>query len=99
MLAEFLDRIAAASPATMSDAMEAITKEYLARCEAEERFDWRYYMVKYPSMREDGSSTYFAERTDGTEQATMGYSLCMLRAGHHRPQQLLPRPVPACHLA
>ncbi len=32
-------------------------------------------------MREDGSSTYFAERINDTEQATMGYSLCMLRAG------------------
>ena len=81
VLAEFFDRITAAAPAAMSDAVEGITNEYLARCEAEERFDWRYYMVKYPSMREDGSNTYFAERTDGTEQATMGYSLCMLRAG------------------
>lgn len=80
MLAEFFDRITVAA-ATMSDAMEGITREYLARCEAEERFDWRYYMVKYPGMREKGSNTYFTERTDGTEQARMGYSLCMLRAG------------------
>ena len=79
--------------------MEDITNEYLARCEAEERFDWRYYMVKYPSMRENGSNTYFAERADGTEQATMGYSLCMLRAGRIALNRLLPRPVPACHLA
>lgn len=82
VLTEFFDRITAATPATMSDAVKGITNEYLARCEAEKRFDWRYYMVKYPSMREDGSNTYFAELTDGTEQATMGYSLCMLRAGH-----------------
>lgn len=81
VLKEFLDRITAASAATLSDAMGGITRDYLTRCEAEGRFDWRYYMVKYPSMREDGANTYFAELTDGTEQATMGYSLCMLRAG------------------
>jgi len=80
VLAAFLDRVAAA-PLPMIDAMDAIASEYLARCDAEKRFDWRYYMVRYPSMREDGASTYYAERTDDTEQAAMGYSLCMLRAG------------------
>ena len=44
--------------------MTAITNDYLGLCEDEPRFDWRYYMVKYPSMRENGSSTYFAERRD-----------------------------------
>ena len=55
--------------------------EFLASREAAARFDWRYYMVKYPSMRGNGCSTYFAEPTDGAEHASMGYSLCMLRAG------------------
>lgn len=36
-------------------------------------------MVKYPAMRGEGSNTYFAELLDGTAQAKMGYSLCMLR--------------------
>ncbi|HEY5548783.1 MAG TPA: DUF262 domain-containing protein [Coriobacteriia bacterium] len=80
VLAAFLDRVAAA-PVPMGDAMETIASEYLARCDTEKRFDWRYYMVKYPSMREDGASTYYAEPTDDAEQAAMGYSLCMLRAG------------------
>lgn len=56
--------------------MNAITQEYLDRCESEMRFDWRYYMVKYPSMRENGSSTYFAEG------GSMGYSLCMIKPGY-----------------
>ena len=81
VLTEFLDRMAAASTATTSDAMKDIIREYLARCDAERRFDWRYYMVKYSSMRDDGSSIYFAELTDGAERASMGYSLCKLRAG------------------
>ena len=38
-------------------------------------------MVKYPAMRENGSSTYYAEPEEGSEHAAMGYSLCMLRAG------------------
>ncbi len=38
-------------------------------------------MAKYPIMRDNGSSTYFAERFDGAEEAAMGYSLCVLRAG------------------
>lgn len=80
VLCEFLDRVSA-TPLSLIDAMAAITTEYLARCEAEARFDWRYYMVKYPAMREGGSSTYFAERIDETEPAMMGYSLCMLKAG------------------
>jgi hypothetical protein len=82
VLAEFLDRLTAASPpATLSSEMKSIVDEYLAKCEAQSRFDWRYYMVKYPNMRGDGSSTYFAEPTDGADEARMGYSLCVLRVG------------------
>jgi len=79
VLAALLDRIADA-PNGLLQAMKATTSEYLERCEADSRFDWRYYMVKYPSMRENGASTYFSERLEG-EQTSMGYSLCMLRAG------------------
>jgi len=80
VLAVFLDRIAASQLPTVG-AMDAITSKYLERCKDEKRFDWRYYMVRYPSMREDGASTYFAESTDDAGQAAMGYSLCMLKAG------------------
>jgi hypothetical protein len=74
-LAAFLDRVDADS-AQLADAMTAITADYLTRCEAEQRFDWRYYMVKYPAMRDKGSSTYF-----DSKHLAMGYSLCVLRAG------------------
>lgn len=74
-LAAFLDRVASHS-GTPTEAMTAITAEYLSRCETDQRFDWRYYMVKYPAMRENGSSTYF-----DSEHLAMSYSLCMLKAG------------------
>ena len=81
MLAELFDNLASAAPEALADVMKRIADAYLARCEAEKRFDWRYYMVKYPAMREEGSSTYFAEQPDDAERPRMGYSLCMLRAG------------------
>ena len=82
VLAGLLDRVSGTQPSSpLADALTAITNEYLEHCEAKALFDWRYYMVKYPIMRENGSSTYLAERFDDAEQATMGYSLCMLNAG------------------
>ncbi len=81
VLTVFLERIGGTSSTPLADVLAEIVKEYLDLCEEAQRFDWRYYMVKYPSMREKGSSTYFAERTKDTEPAAMGYSLCMLRAG------------------
>ena len=80
VLAAFLDRIAAA-PADLKDTLKVITSDYLAWCEDQHCFDWRYYMVKYPTIRENGSSTYYAEPEHEGEPAAMGYSLCMLRAG------------------
>lgn len=73
VLAKLLDRLAGSDSTTKT--MKEITDEYVKQCERERRFDWRYYMVRYPSMREQGSSTYFAEG------GLMGYSLCMMPAG------------------
>lgn len=80
VLASFLDLVASA-PGTLDAALETIANAYLERCEEQTRFDWRYYMVKYPKMRGTGSSTYYSEPTDDMEQLAMGYSLCMLKAG------------------
>lgn len=88
-LAAFLDRLAL-EPTDLPGAMRKIVAEYLTRCEATRQFDWRYYMVKYPAMRENGSSTYF-----DSEHVAMGYSLCVLKAGgralngHYRDPYLL----------
>ena len=86
VLATFLDRVAEglADGPTRDPAvvLSAITDQYLAECATAMRFDWRYYMVRYPCMREKGSSTFFAERIDDSAPLTMGYSLCMLKAGN-----------------
>jgi len=79
VLGEFLDLIAPS--ADLGETTAALTKDYLERCEVLGEFDWRYYMVKYPSMRGEGSSTYYAEAVDQDQPAALGYSLCMLRAG------------------
>lgn len=94
VLGAFLDRVAG-SPAEVGDTLKNIAADYLAECEEEGRFDWRYYMVKYPAMRENGSSTYFAEPDEASGHVEMGYSLCMLQAGgkqvsgHYRDPYLL----------
>lgn len=80
VLMALLDRIAS-GPAEMEQVMQSITDNYLGRCEDERRFDWRYYMVRYPAMREEGSSTYVAEPEPTSGRVEMGYSLCMLAAG------------------
>jgi len=81
VLMELLDLVGDAQSGTLGDTLNQIASSFLEQRESERRFDWRYYMVKYPSMREGGASTCFAERFDGEEQASMGYSLCMLRGG------------------
>lgn len=80
VLGTFLDRVADASTAT-PDTLAAITADYLDGCVAQHRCDWRYYMVRYPRMRANGSSTYVAEPRVGADESAMGYSLCMLKAG------------------
>lgn len=93
VLAAFLDRVheastpqlaaasGAASAAALESTLKEISEKHLRQCEAEGRFDWRYYMVKYPKMRGGGSSIYIAEAGEESNEPRMGYSLCMLRAG------------------
>jgi hypothetical protein len=50
-------------------------EEWLAEREAVHQFDWRYYFVKYRTMREGASGIYFAEG------GQLGYSLCNLKGG------------------
>ena len=80
VIAGLLDALSTAPDATEA-AMETIVGAYLDQCAELAQFDWRYYMVKYPGMRERGSSAYYAEPADGVETLAMGYSLCKLDAG------------------
>ena len=81
VLADFLDMIAD-SDRPLAATMEQMRAEWLTDREAAREFDWRYYMVKYPSMREGGSGIYF------TEGGTLGYSLCNLRGGKEQMNSL-----------
>lgn len=48
-------------------------ERWLTQCESDRRLDWRYYLVRYPRMREGSTGIYYGDRGD------LGYSLCMLR--------------------
>jgi hypothetical protein len=88
VLAEFLDAVRS-SPLPLAEASNGIQQQWLLAQEASQLYDWRYYLVKYPSMREGGSGIYFAEG------GALGYSLCMISGGRvtiwgwHRDPYLL----------
>lgn len=86
VLGEFLDGLAASGNA-IDEHLEAVVSAWLLEREASRTFDWRYYLVKYPSMREGATGIYFG--ADGK----LGYSMCMLRTktlgGWHRDPILL----------
>lgn len=70
-LAALLDRVAT-EEGGMAQRLDAVTRVWLAQREAAAEFDWRYYMVKYPAMREGASGIYVGLNK------SLGYSLCML---------------------
>lgn len=86
VLAALLDQLSDAGH-PISIRLGAIQSDWLKQRVAEERFDWHYYLVRYPSMRSGKSGIY--RSVDGT----MGYSLCMLEGeylnGYYRDPFLL----------
>ena len=74
VLAEFLDALAA-SPAPLRETLERMQAEWLRDREEARSFDWRYYMVKYRSMRSGASGLYYAQGR------RMGFSLTNLPGG------------------
>jgi hypothetical protein len=74
VLAKFLDAVRS-SPLPLPDALKDIQARWLRDQQAAQLYDWRYYLVKYPGMREGGSGIYYAEG------GVMGYSLCMISGG------------------
>lgn len=69
-LMEILDSITAYGG--VKAGLDAVRTQALANYKERSEFDWRYYLVKYDSMREGRSGIYFG--SDGS----LGYSLCML---------------------
>ncbi|GLY70253.1 hypothetical protein [Amycolatopsis taiwanensis] len=72
VLGEFLDGLAA-SGSDPAEHFETVISGWLAERETAELFDWRYYLVKYSSMRSGATGIYYG--VDGE----LGYSMCMLR--------------------
>ncbi len=50
--------------------LKTIQSTFLDECELNQSLDWRYYLVKYPSMRRGTSGRYAVSQR--------GYSICML---------------------
>ncbi|MCP4384033.1 MAG: DUF262 domain-containing protein [Hyphomicrobiales bacterium] len=80
-----LDALCGPGPAD-AERLEQIQNDWLQTQEADARFEWRYYLVRYPVMRSGRSGVYRSP-----DQA-MGYSLCMLQGvqlnGYYRDPYL-----------
>ncbi len=50
--------------------LKTIQRKYLDECERNQLLGWRYYLIKYPSMRKGASGRYAVSQS--------GYSICML---------------------
>jgi hypothetical protein len=70
-LAQILDALPAAG-GNLPTELQRLRAAWLQAAEAQRRFDWRYYFVKYPLMR-DGRSGLYAGRDE-----VLGYDVCML---------------------
>lgn len=58
VLGGFLDGLAHARGDT-SEYFKAVASTWLSEREDSRTFDWRYYLVKYPSMREGATGIYY----------------------------------------
>ena len=72
VLGDLLDRVAGSDDGPAAT-LRTISDEFIRNRSAQRRFDWRYYLVRYSSMREGNSGIYYGagER--------LGYELTMLR--------------------
>jgi hypothetical protein len=77
VLASFLDTLAA-SEDPVGAQLEAIVDKFVEDRLARAELDWRYYLVRYPRMREGNSGIYY-----GADHA-LGYELTMLRMSVQR---------------
>lgn len=71
ILMNLLDRVTDAN--NNLEYLQTIQEEFVQHCTNKMEFDWRYYFVKYPSMRKGLSGRYV-----GIVNEIGGYSVCML---------------------
>lgn len=74
VLSHLLDKVSTAD-SSLAQTLTTMQQQWLAEREATRQFDWRYYFVRYRSMREGASGIYFSEG------GRLGYSLCNLKGG------------------
>ncbi|ANH38694.1 hypothetical protein I601_2270 [Nocardioides dokdonensis FR1436] len=72
-LAAMLDLIADADTQDVEIALGEIARDFTKSRADQERFDWRYHLVRYPEMREGNTGIYYG--ADGE----LGYEMTMLR--------------------
>lgn len=72
VVGQLLDRVASSHEEPQA-VLTTVIDEFIAQRTAESYLDWRYYLVRYPWMREGNSGIYY-----GAEQR-LGYELTMLR--------------------
>ena len=84
-LGTLLDHVAS-STGSLRETLRSVSDAWLASREGAGEFDWRYYLVKYPAMREGASGVY-------VDPFDHGFDLCMLRgsklSGYYRDPYLL----------
>lgn len=85
VLGGFLDGLPGAGE--LDEHFTTVMDGWLSARERSNALDWRYYLVKYPSMRGGATGIYYG--VDGE----LGYSMCMLRTkqrnGYYRDPVLL----------
>ena len=72
VLAPLLDRVGESGGVARA-VLETICQEFVDDRVSREHLDWRYYLVRYPTMREGNSGIYYGS------EGRIGYQLTMLR--------------------
>jgi len=72
VVGKLLDRVAASTQDTHAS-LKAVADQFLEESITRSYYDWRYHLVRYPTMRQGNSGIYYG--ADGR----LGYELTMLR--------------------
>lgn len=71
-LTKLLDALQGEGLVEIERTLRRISKEYLRDAVASKKYDWRYYMTKYPIMRSGKSGIFISSSYE------MGFDLCMM---------------------
>lgn len=71
-LTKLLDAVNDEGHVDIGAALRKISEDYLREAVASKKYDWRYYMTKYPAMRSGKSGIFISSSYQ------MGFDLCMM---------------------